>query len=295
MPYLLRNEFMELRIDHPLENYKHSRFDWTGKIVQLTYKGVSFCTTEFADARKKHESGRGFFNEFGMDTALGFSEAEMGGWFHKIGVGLLKKDTDSYDFLKPYEVQPASFDIKEEDQALTLVCEAALHLGYAYTLEKRIALKEDGFAIHYQLVNTGNKTISSEEYTHNFIAIQNTSMGSDYQLTLPFIMDPTAFDQNLNKEGACCFEANKVRWTDTPENPIFFSNLSGKKSSQSRWELRNKKAGLSISESTNFMTDKVNLWGWSHVASPELFFKFSCLPGQSVAWQRRYKVGVLTK
>ena len=32
-----------------------------------------------------------FINEFGIDTALGFDETDIGGWFHKIGIGFIKK------------------------------------------------------------------------------------------------------------------------------------------------------------------------------------------------------------
>jgi len=38
------------------------------------------------------------------------------------------------------------------------------------------------------------------------------------------------------------------------------------------WELINTKNKIGISETGSFNTTRVNLWGWKHVISPELFY-----------------------
>ena len=50
--------------------------------------------------------GKGFYNEFGMNAAIGYDETREGDWFHKIGIGLLKKDGGDYLFSRTYEIQP---------------------------------------------------------------------------------------------------------------------------------------------------------------------------------------------
>lgn len=47
---------------------------------------------------------KGLYNEFGIENALGFEETEIGDWFHKIGVGLLKKDSNTYSLNNEYEI-----------------------------------------------------------------------------------------------------------------------------------------------------------------------------------------------
>ena len=52
----------------------------------------------------------------------------------------------------------------------------------------------------------------------------------------------------------------------------------------------NIKSKIGISETGSFQTNKVNLWGWEHVISPELFFNIFIKSGQSIEWYRTYNV-----
>ena len=96
MPVFLKNKFIEVTIDLPEDNYQFSRFDWSGKIVDFKYRGIPITTTEKPFQKDNDPFGKGLYNEFGIQDALGFHEAPIGGWFHKIGVGLLKKDSEQY-------------------------------------------------------------------------------------------------------------------------------------------------------------------------------------------------------
>ena len=52
------------------------------------------------DVNNENNFGKGFTTEFGIDNALGFYEAKKGEWFHKIGVGVLKKRAMNIYFIK---------------------------------------------------------------------------------------------------------------------------------------------------------------------------------------------------
>ena len=45
-----------------------------------------------------------------------------------------------------------------------------------------------------------------------------------------------------------------------------------------------------MSETGSFQTNRINLWGWKHVISPELYFDISIRPGQVAQWSRTYNV-----
>ena len=162
MPHLLKNQNLSLRIDLPEEGYSFSRFDWTGKITEVKYKRVPVTGQERPDNRNEDLFGKGFYNEFGIDTALGFDEAEIGGWFHKIGIGLLQKEGPDYQFHKKHRIRPAAFKCSGDEQRLLLTCTSESILGYAYVLQKEILLNEGGFQISYQLKNTGGKRIKTQ-------------------------------------------------------------------------------------------------------------------------------------
>jgi len=290
MPHILKNSHIELQIDFPDENYCAPRFDWTGKISAVSFKNVPITSTEKSDRLDSKNLGRGFYNEFGIDDALGFEKAKIGEWFHKIGVGLLQKDSDTYDFKAKFNIKPASFDVVVSPAKIKITCSSQESLGFAYVLTKEIELLPDGFVINYRLENTGTKPIITNEYNHNFLAFNNEKMSQDYRLIFPYALDENKCDERVNKENAVIFAENEISLNQTPERDFFFSNLSGGEKVAAHWQLINTKQKLGISETASFKTNKINLWGWGHVVCPELFFAINLPPGQMVAWSRTYKI-----
>ncbi|MDG1573319.1 hypothetical protein OZ410_13400 [Robiginitalea sp. M366] len=290
MPHHLVNSNIELEIDLPLEGYEATRFDWTGKIREVKYRGVSLCGAEQRDAPHPEGLGWGFYNEFGIEGALGYGEAPIGGWFHKIGVGLLQKGEGPYDFLKTYPVQPAAFEVQSAADRLELVCRSEMALGYAYVLHKTIRLLAHGFALEYRLENTGERPIRTTEYNHNFTAIGQALIGPEYRLRFPFALRPDSFEETVNPEGKVLLGTQDLSLKGTPKDPFFFSHLSGGEAVTAQWILEHSGHGLALSEQGNFTPAKVNLWGWGHVISPELFHAIALEPGRATAWSRIYQV-----
>lgn len=290
MTYVLKNTNLEIHIDLPLENYQLPRFDWTGKITAVKYKGIDVSGFEKMDAEDPVNYGKGFYNEFGIDAPIDFDEVKEGDYFHKIGIGLLKKEGDAYLFSNTYEIQPAVFKITEEPTKIIIECTSQSKNGYSYVLKKEIALLESGFRINYSFRNTGEKTIATNEYTHNFLAIDKDLMGSHYILKFPFQVKPELFGATVNTEGKVEIGTNEFTFNGTPEEQFFFSHLSGNEKVEAYWELINTRSKIGISEKGSFETSKINLWGWKHVVSPELFFYLKAEPNQTVEWSRTYQV-----
>jgi exo-beta-1,3-glucanase (GH17 family) len=290
MTRILKNENLEIHIDLPLENYNLSRFDWTGKIVAVKYKGVYVTGVEKMNIADDTNYGKGFYNEFGIEVPVAYEEASKGEWFHKIGIGLLKKDDEQYSFSKNYEIQPAEFKITSESDKVIIACKSQNVNGYSYELKKEIELLESGFIIKYSLHNTGKKTISTNEYNHNFLAINNDLVSSNYVLKFPFEIKSALFDATVNPERKVEIRQNEITFNGTPGEPFFFSNLSGGEKVNATWELINTKNNIGISETGSFKTTKINLWGSTHVISPELFFDVNVEPGRIIEWSRKYRV-----
>ena len=288
--HILRTQELEIRVDLPGENYNFSRFDWTGKITEVKFRGIAFATTERPEGGNIHLFGRGFCNEFGIDSALGFDDAEIGGWFHKIGVGLLKKTEGPYQFHKAYEILPARFDCTIGPDRVIMSCIPDPAQGYCYVLRKEISIRDQGFTIRYDLENTGDKAIRTDEYVHNFMATKGEPMGSAYRLNFPFDLRPDRFGETVNPEKKIVLGLREVGFNGEPTEQFFFSNLSGGEKVRAEWELINSSMGLGIRESGSFRTDKINLWGWGHVISPELFVSIELEPGQSMEWERNYTI-----
>ena len=290
MAHILKNNHLELHIDAPTENYSCTRFDWTGKISQLKFQNIPLTTIENTDLINTACFGKGFYNEFGIDTPLGFHETAIDGWFHKIGIGLLKKEDDHYLFHKKYAVKPAKFDVFPEANKVIITCVSESVNGYSYELTKEIELHHSSFTVKYTLHNTGEKEIVTDEYVHNFMAINNTSIGKDYELSFQFKLQPLFFDETVNTEQKVAIGSNRITFKDTPKEQFFFSNLSGGKLENAAWTLLNSNTKIGIQETGNFQTNKINVWGWGHVISPELFFKINIKAGKSLEWTRTFEV-----
>ena len=98
------------------------------------------------------------------------------------------------------------------------------------------------------------------------------------------------FRKTFNSEEKVEIESNKITFNNTPNKQFFFSYLSGNEKVDASWELINTKNNIGISEKGSFKTSKINLWGWKHVVSPELFFEINVEPGKSIEWTRTYRV-----
>jgi hypothetical protein len=153
MAAILKNELLEITIDLPLENYNFSRFDWTGKIISVKYKNMFVSGTEKLNDEDNTQSGKGFYNEFGINGALGYAETKDGDWFHKIGIGLLKKEGEAYLISKQYAIQPAEFNVVAKQDEIIISCISPVLNGYSYVLKKEIRLVDNGFIINSTLTH----------------------------------------------------------------------------------------------------------------------------------------------
>ena len=290
MTHIIKNDTLEVAIDLPLENYEGSRFDWTGKISSVKFKSLPLTTIEDTGSKDVNFLGKGLYNEFGITSPIGFEETPMGGWFHKIGIGLLKKEHKNYLFHRNHLIKPASYDISYEDHQIKIICKSELLNGYSYILKKEITVSENSFTIDYSLNNTGEKKIITDEYVHNFMAINNTLIDKDYELKFPFPINPSLFDETVNGENKVEIGLDNITFNKTPKQQFYFGNLTGGEELKAEWILTNLKANIGIKEIGSFKTDKVNLWGWGHVISPELFFKISVDPKKTIEWSRKFEI-----
>ena len=171
--------------------YHYTRFDWSGVIGRLKYEGHDYYGSWFS----RTESAPAFYDfnyddtgvvsapftamvgpgeEFNTDRkALGFDEAQPGGTFIKIGVGVLRKPDDSkYDHSKTYEiVDRGKWTVKHTRDSVTFTHEVhdpASGYGYLYTKIIRLTPGKPQMTIEHTLKNLGTKQIVSTVYDHNF-------------------------------------------------------------------------------------------------------------------------------
>jgi hypothetical protein len=251
----------------------------------------SFCSAETTGDFQGERHGQGLYNEFGIIKPIGYDDCAVGEKFPKIGVGLLtKKSNDAYNFLTAYEIDPFDVQIEIGEGWIKYAVFPKECRGYSTRMVKKIELSGDSFAIDYELENTGIRKVQTNEYCHNFIAINGSNIDAHYTLRIPGkIFNPSSMIEAVNPENAVVLNANAVNFNFTPEKDFFFSPLTEFRSNNGEWEITHDGIGVGMKESTDFLPELMNVWGSKHVISPELFIKIDLEPGQMLKWRRKYR------
>ena len=295
MAIKIKNKDIVLVIETAGERYKGSRFDWNGTITQVYFRGIPLLGQEKKlFYRNAKIYGRGLHNEFGINDCIGYDDAGADGLFPKIGTGWLKKDDKPYFFYTQYQLEQLKFHLKRPRSDIAeFYCESGEKNGYAYEYKKTITLLQDGFTIDYELKNVGQKNFATTEYVHNFFCpglygkiSNNIELGFGWQFEVEKLAEKKDADA-LETDG------KSIIFRKEPEGEFFVGGIFEAKTdgdAVSSWTLKDKRYGLLITEEDSFVPDGVNLWGHSRAISPEMFFRFSAAPQETVKWQRTYKI-----
>jgi hypothetical protein len=184
--------------------YRSTRFDWSGAIASLEYKGHNYYGHWFSNITDIYDFGYdgpnddvisaeftamvGPAEEFG---ALGYNDARPGGLFVKPGIGVLRRvDDTTYNHSKPYEIaNGGTWDVTRRSDSIEFrhtLNEPTLSFGYVYTKVVRLTKGRPQMTIEHVLKNTGTKPIVTNVYNHNFMTLDRQPPGPDYEISFPF-------------------------------------------------------------------------------------------------------------
>lgn len=317
----IHSDQLTVEIAQPGSVYSGTRFDWTGFITQVTLTppggGIhTFCVPESLEPGRG-SGGWGFCGEFGNDKAIGYSDAQPGEPFPKLGIGLLKRpERPQYNFFAPHEIiQGFPIQVENTGSQVVFTVGAIDCRGYAAQIVKTVRLEGNWMEIGYRLKNVGSKPIDTNEYYHNFMGIDQHPIGPEYRLHFPYAIqleDITAAYRNylpllvrkllpgflqdkLFKHFAV--PGNKViqvKGSDlkviaTPQAPFYIRPLGFSKTDGYQWELTHLPSGLTVREYDDFAPCRVAIWGTTHVISAEIFVDISVAPDEEKTWTRRYE------
>jgi hypothetical protein len=199
--------------------YKTTRFDWSGAIGSLKYKGHEYYGTWFSKITDIYDFGYegpnkdvisadftamvGPAEEFG---ALGYNDVPAGGLFVKPGIGVLKRDEMNYNHSLPYPIaNGGKWDVKRSRDAVEFthtLTEPSIGFGYVYTKVVRLTPGKPQMTIAHVMKNTGSKAIVTNVYNHNFTTIDKQPTGPDIEITVPWEMTRAARGVGAGRQGA---------------------------------------------------------------------------------------------
>ena len=295
--------------------YRATRFDWSGMIHSLVYKGHEYYgpwfqrvdpgvrdfTYDGADILASPcTAAVGPAEEFVTDTnqPLGYEEAKPGGTFVKIGVGALRKPDDSaYNRFHLYEIaDPGNWSVRTAADSIEFTQELSdPSSGYGYLYRKTIKLANGNAAmqIEHSLRNTGRKPIETNVYNHNFLRIDGEAPGPNYTITTPFPIksnrppDPELAEIRGNQIVYLKTLANQDRVTTAMQG-------FGDRASDYDVRIDDKKAGAGLRIVGDRPLRSEALWSIRAVLAVEPFIHVAAAPGQEFTWAMTYSYYALT-
>jgi hypothetical protein len=287
--------------------YRASRFDWSGMIASLIYRGHEYYgpwfqrgepsvrdfTYDGADiVASPCTAAVGPAEEFitGADRPPGYNEAKAGGTFVKIGVGALRKPADSeYDRFRLYElVDGGTWRVQKTAQSVEFTQTLTDHQsGYGYVYRKTVSVSKNEMIIGHRLRNTGSKPIDTNVYNHNFLRVDGVAPGPDYTITVPFaIQSPRPPDPTLAE-----IRGNQIVYRKLLINhDVVFTPMEGfgtdPKDYDVRIENNRSHAGLRITGDRPLESE--SLWSIRAVLAVEPFVKIHAAPGEEFSWSMKY-------
>lgn len=277
--------------------YRGTRFDWSGVIPSLTYKGHSYFGV-WNPAKydpKLHDAITGPVEEF---TVLGYNEASVGGEFLMIGIGsLIKPDSKAHNRFKTYDIKnTGKWRVKKKSNQVNFTHKISNVAGYGYVYKKTVKLTmgKPELVLEHYLKNTGSKTIETSVYNHNFFMIDN-------ELTSPNVKTSFPFDVKAQGKGfdTVAIAQNKaITYTRVFEKgeSIFSSGLQGFGQSPDDYNIliENLKTGASVRITADKPLEKFVFWACTTTSCPEPYIKLSIKPQEEVRWTIKYEFSVET-
>lgn len=270
--------------------YRGTRFDWSGVMPELEYNGHTYFGQWFDNYEPTlHDAIMGPVEEF---APLGYTEADPGGNFVKIGVGVLNKpEEERYDRFNYYTIEDyGRWNIKKRSEQVSFT-HMIEHGDYSYKYRKTIRLVpgKPVMEIIHLLKNTGQQIIQTNVYNHNFFVIDGTSTGPGLEVVFPF--DLKVESQRIGDITDVI--DNKITFRRELEagERVHLGSVSGFGNSADSYDFRieNRATGAGVRITGDKPLSKLVFWASQKVLSPEPYIDIRIEPGQEFIWKVTYE------
>jgi hypothetical protein len=275
--------------------YRGSRFDWSGVVGCLAYKGHTFFGVWFPHYDPfLHDAITGPVEEFRTadgNGALGYDEARPGELFVKPGIGVLRRIDDApFKFFVQYPlVDPGKWTVRAGRSGVTFRQDLKSPLGIAYVYKKTLKLDRHApvLLLRHELKNTGTKTIDTEVFDHDFFMLDGAATGPGMVVRFPFVPKtekPLGHGAAINGK-----EIVYERELQTGESAA--GALTGYSNSPADYDftVENRKTGAGVEQTSDAPVARMFFWSIRTTICPEAYIHLTIAPGQTAHWTIRYR------
>jgi hypothetical protein len=283
--------------------YRATRFDWSGVLYSLRYKGHEYYGPWF---QKTDPTVHDFVYQ-GPDIVaspctaivgpvdefapLGWEQAKAGGMFIKIGVGVLRKpDESKYDNYRLYEiVDSGKWMTKKGRESIEFtqeVTDSSSGYGYIYRKAVRLVNGRPEMVLEHSLTNTGTRAIRTSVYNHNFLVLDGQPPGPGLVITVPFQIQGRPPDKKLAE-----IRGNQIVYLKTLEKQeVVTTSLRGFSDSPKDNEIRieDSRIGAGMKITADRPLASASLWSIRTVMAMEPFVSLAIEPTKEFSWKSTY-------
>lgn len=271
--------------------YRASRFDWSGMIGCVAYKGHRYFGEWLATYDPMvNDSVTGPVEEFQMEDALsGYADGKPDALFVKIGVGVLRKSGNSpYRFNVTYPlVDGGTWTTRSHGRSVSFKQHLQSPIGIAYTYEKRLTLEKNQpvMTLEHRLKNEGTKPIVTNVYDHDFYMLDGRSTGPGITVTFPFDLKP----EGISGDEATVEGRQVIYRREVAKN--FAVLLKGYSESPASYDFtaEDQKTGVGVEQSSDHPISRLFLWSAHDTVCPEAFIHLEIPPGRTAQWKIHYR------
>jgi hypothetical protein len=285
--------------------YQGTRFDWSGVVHSLQYKGHEYYGPWY---RKIDPSVRDFVYRDGGITAgpcsaipgpvdefrpVGWDAAKPGGTFVKIGVGALRKpEQGAYESYTLYTISdPGKWTVRKKTASVEFthrLNDTASGYGYIYTKTVRLTPGQPEMVLEHRLKNTGARAIDTTVYNHNFLTLDKQPTGEGLTIAAPFkIETPEPPEPKLAEvRGKQIVYLRNLEDGETARCTI---QGFGAGAADHNFRIENSKLGFGMSLAGDRPLQRVFLWSIRATMAVEPFVAVAVEPGREFTWKTTYR------
>ncbi len=266
-----------------LENgsYHGTRFDWSGIITSLQYKGHEYFGQWYEKHDPKiHDAITGPVEEYTIQDAERV----------RLGAGLVKKpDTGPYGRFQTYDIEdPGKWTVNKASDHIEFVHTLTGTGGVAYVYSKTVRLDQGKprLVLEHTLRNTGQQAIDLTQYNHNFFVIDKEVVGPDVVVRFPFAVKAKADWKDMAQ-----VRGNDVVYSrELQKGESVASEIEGFGAGPQDYDFRieNRKSGAGVRITGDQPLARVYFWSIRSVACPEPYIHLRVEPGKQIKWQIAY-------
>lgn len=263
-------------------SYHGTRFDWSGIIYSLEYKGHQYFGQWYEKHDPKiHDAITGPAEEY---TIQGAERV-------RLGAGVIRKpDTAAYERFRTYDIEDAGkWTLNIRAGGVEFVHSLTAPDGLAYEYSKTVALEKDKplLTLRHTLRNTGQRAIDLTQYNHNFFVIDDEVVGPDMVVQFPFAPKATGDLKDMAQ-----VRGNQIVYTrelQKGESAATEIEGFGRDAKDYDFRIENRKSGAGVHITGDQPLSRIYFWSIRTVACPEPYIHLRVEPGGEIQWRIAYE------